>query len=367
MSSETPVFVGMDLGTFKTSVAGSTGFRDVIQTAVGWPKDHIARTVLGRDVVFGSDIQEHRLALDVVRPFEKGMLKYGDAAKHGLSGKQVQRHALATRLVIEYAVSLVNPEPKAGRPVYGVIGVPAQASMQSKQFVVDAATSVFDAVAVVSEPFSIAYGMNRLTDALVVDIGAGTIDLCPIYGVYPSDQEQVTVHLGGDAVDEEFEKRLKAKFPKAQASRNMLREIKEKYGFVNDVNEQAVVNLPVEGKPIPHDVSEPLKAACLSIVPPVVDAIRKLVAKFDPEFQVRLRNNVILGGGGSQLKGLDRVIEAALTEYGGGKVTRVSDPTYAGAVGALKLAMNMPPQGWTALAGKKQPKAAPAVASAAAA
>ncbi len=363
MSNLNPVFVGMDLGTFKTSVAGSTGYRDVIPTAVGWPKDHIARTMLGRDVVFGQDLFEHRLALDVVRPFEKGVLKYGDASASGLSDKQVQKHALATRLVIEYAVHQVKPEADKGRPVYGVIGVPSRAGVKNKQFVMDAAAGVFDAVAVVSEPFSIAYGMNRLTDALVIDIGAGTVDICPIYGVYPSDDEQVTVQLGGDAVDEEFERRLKAKYPRTQVSRNMLREIKEKYGFVNDVNEQALVNLPMDGKPTPHDVTEPLKAACLSLVGPVVDAVRKLVGKFDPEFQQRLRNNIILGGGGSQLKGFDRVIEMAMAEYGGARVTRVTDATYAGAVGALKLAMNMPPQGWTALASKKG-KPAPVAAAA---
>jgi len=50
---------------------------------------------------------------------------------------------------------------------------------------------------------------------------------------------------------------------------------------------------------------------------------------------------------------LDRVIEQALTEYGGAKVTRVTDATYAGAVGALKLAKAMPPQGWTALNTRK--------------
>src|SRR5947199_134922 len=139
-----PVYVGMDLGTFKTSVASSAGYRDAVPTAVGWPKDHIARTMLGRDVVFGKDLAEHRLALDVV-----------------------------------------------------------------------------DAVAIVSEPFTIAYAMNRLSDALVIDIGAGTIDICPIYGVYPSDDEQVTLPMGGDAVDEEFERRLKHKHPHAQVSRNM--------------------------------------------------------------------------------------------------------------------------------------------------
>ncbi|MFO0825027.1 MAG: hypothetical protein U0792_18215 [Gemmataceae bacterium] len=190
-----PVYVGMDLGTFKTSVASSAGYRDAIPTAVGWPKDHIARTVLGRDVVFGKDIVEHRLALDLVRPFEKGVLKYGDSATSGLSPQQIEKHALATRLVIEYAVGMVNPHRgDTNSPVYGVIGVPSQASMKNKQFVMDAASAVFDAVAIVSGPFTIAYGMNRLTDTLVIDIRAGTIDICPICRRCTRDDEQITAH-----------------------------------------------------------------------------------------------------------------------------------------------------------------------------
>ena len=361
MATGNPVYVGMDLGTFKTSVASSTGYRDVLPTAVGWPKDHIARTMLGRDVVFGKDLTEHRLALDVVRPFEKGALKYVDAAAAGMNAKQVEKHALATKLVIEYSVQAVQPD--RDRPVYGVIGVPSRASMKNKKFIMDAAAGTFDAVAIVSEPFTIAYGMNRLSDALVIDIGAGTIDICPIYGVYPSDEEQITLSVGGDAVDEEFEKRLKLKYPTAQVSRNMVRELKERHGFVNDMSDAAIVSLPVAGRPTQMDVTEPLKAACMTIVGPIVEAVRGLIGRFDPEFQQRLRHNIILGGGGSQLKGLDRVIETSLKEYGGAKVTRVSDATYAGAVGALKLAMSMPTHGWTALkshtpAGKKAVAAA---------
>lgn len=361
--SANPVYVGMDLGTFKTSVASSTGYRDVLPTSVGWPKDHIARTMLGRDVVFGKDIAEHRLALDVVRPFEKGALKYVDASAAGMTPAQVDKHALATKLVIEYSVACVQPDKN--RPVYGVIGVPSRASMKNKKFIMDAAAGTFDAVAIVSEPFTIAYGMNRLSDALVIDIGAGTIDICPIYGVYPSDDEQITLSIGGDAVDEEFEKRLKLKHPAVQVSRNMVRDLKERHGFVNDLNDAAMVTLPVAGKPTPMDVTEPLKAACMTIVNPICEAVRGLIAKFDPEFQQRMRQNIILGGGGSQLKGLDRVIENSLKEYGGAKVARVTDATYAGAVGALKLAMSMPAHGWTALknqAGNKKPTPAAAAA-----
>ena len=62
------VYIGMDLGTFKTSVASSNGERDVMHSAVGWPKDHVARLAVGREVVFGADVIRQRLALDVVRP-----------------------------------------------------------------------------------------------------------------------------------------------------------------------------------------------------------------------------------------------------------------------------------------------------------
>ena len=118
-------------------------------------------------------------------------------------------------------------------------------------------------------------------------------------------------------------------YPDVQLSRNMAREIKEKYGFVHDVNETAVVSLPVHGKPTPIRVTEPLKAACRMIVPPILEGLRELIGRFDPEFQPRMLNNILLGGGGSQLKGLDRVIEGNLQEYGAGKVKRLGDPVFA--------------------------------------
>jgi rod shape-determining protein MreB len=226
----------------------------------------------------------------------------------------------------------------------------------NKKFILDAAHDAFDAAVIVSEPFTIAYGMDRLTDTLVIDIGAGTTDICPIFGTFPTDEDQITLPIGGDMIDEDFLRRLRDKYPNAQVSRNMAREIKEKYGFVHDVNEQALVMLPEEGIPRQFDVTEPLKAACKTIVEPIVQALRSLIARFDPEYQSRLLHNIVFGGGGSQLKGLDQVIEAALKEYGGAKVTRVSDATYAGCVGAMKLAMGMPTECWTKLKSLQAPE-----------
>jgi rod shape-determining protein MreB len=340
------IYIGMDLGTYKTSVASSTGARDAIPSAAGWPKDHVARALLGSDVVFGNAVVEHRLALDVVRPFAKGALKYNDLAA-GVPADQVARHKEAARLLVEHAVELTQPPP--GVPVYGVIGAPARASILNKKVLLEAASTAFDAVLIVSEPFTIAYGMNRLSQTLVIDIGAGTIDLCPITGTFPREEDQVTVPLGGDFIDEAFHQLLQQAHPEVQLSLNMAREIKEKYGFVHDAREQAVVTLPVGGKPRQFDVAGPLREACRTIVSPIVQGLRELIGRFDPEFQQRLLQNIILGGGGSQLRGLDQVIEEALREYGGARVKRVGDAVYAGAVGALKLAMGMPRYCWEEL------------------
>ena len=338
------VYIGMDLGTFKTSVTSSNGRRDSLQTAVGWPKDHVARSMLGRDVVFGTDIQKHRLALNVVRPFEKGVLKYLDHADAGVQETQLEEHKKAAKLVVQQAVLLT--QPPSGAPVYGVIGAPAPASVLNKQILIEAAKGTFDAVVIVSEPFTIAYGMNSLSDTLVVDIGAGTIDICPMYGTYPSDEDQITLPLGGDIIDIEFRRLIMQEHPEVQISLNQAREIKEKHGFVHDVNLTATATLSVDGKPTVFDVTQPLKQACRTMVSPIVEGIQQMVGQLDPDIQQRLRQNIVLGGGGSQLKGLDQMIEESLKEYGGGNVTKVYDSVFAGAVGALKLAMSMPPEYW---------------------
>jgi len=354
------VYIGMDLGTFKTSVASSTGTRDAVPSSVAWPRDHVARTLLGRDLIFGKDIDDHRQALHVVRPFEKGVLKYNSSKAAGVPADQLQQHREAARLLVEHAVALTRP-PK-GLPIYGVIGAPSRASIENKAAILEAAGTSFDAVMIVSEPFAVAYGMNRLSDTLVIDIGAGTIDLCPIHGTFPSEESQVTIPLGGDFIDEQLLKLIRQKHPTAQVSLSMVREIKEKYGFVHDVNEKAVVTLAAAGKPRPFDLTDVLKAACHMIVPPIVEAVRDLIVKADPELQPRLLRNIVLAGGGSQIKGLDRVIEEGLTEYGGAKVKRVYDALFAGAVGALKLAMGLPAASWGDLARsqKGQPELAAA-------
>ena len=110
------------------------------------------------------------------------------------------------------------------------------------------------------------------------------------------------------------------------------------------------VNERLQGKPVPFDVTSEIRTACRSIVPPMVEGLGKLIATFDPEFQHRLKNRVLLAGGGSQIRGLDFAIEEEMKKrLGAGRVLRIEEPMYGGANGALKIAHDMPGEFWEKL------------------
>ena len=201
-----------------------------------------------------------------------------------------------------------------------------------------------------SEPFSVAYGLDMLEDVLVIDIGAGTVDLCRMHGTMPEESDQITMNTAGDFVDEELGKEIAAAFPEAQFTKQMVKQIKERFSTVDVATEPVVVQLPVNGKPTDFDITEQMRTACQRIVPPIVEGLGQLVASFDPEFQEKLKGRVLLAGGGSQIKGLDRAITAKMQEMlGGGNVIRIEEPIYGGANGALKIAHDMPEEYWEQL------------------
>lgn len=340
--------VGIDLGSFKTSLASTNGIRESFLSVVGYPKDEVSKKLFGQTTLYGEEALKHRLGLDLIRPFEKGLLKYQEMSKdHEFTDEEVQKHKKAAKELLKHAISLARP-PK-GDLIYGVIGAPARASIKNKQALLEAAKESFETVMIVSEPFAVAYGLGTLEDAMIIDIGAGTVDLCRMHGTIPSEEDQITLTSAGDYLDDIFYKLITENHKEVQITGNMAREIKEKFSFVHDTAERVQVTLPVQGKPTQVDLTKELKLACQMIVPPIVDALRQLISTYDPEFQRRMMNNIILAGGGSLLRGLDRLIEEALREYGGGSVRKVNEPVFAGANGALKIATEMPSEYWSDL------------------
>ncbi|MEZ6183722.1 MAG: MamK family actin-like protein [Planctomycetota bacterium] len=342
------LYIGIDLGTSRTSVAASNGVRETVWSYVGYPKDVVSRKLLKKDRLYGKEAVQKRLSLDLYRPFEKGVIKFTPSEEAGMSKEQHDRHMKAAKDLVQHALSLAKP--RKDELLYGVIGAPAQASFQNKTHILEAAKNTLDAVMICSEPFAVAYGLEMLDDTLVIDIGAGTVDLCRMHGTMPSQEDQITLTSAGDWLDQQIFALLKKKVPDADFSIHLIKDLKEKYAFVTDASEPVRAELIVNGKPTVFDVTDEMRKGCRMIVPPMVQAIHKLISTFDPDFQEKLRNNVLLGGGGSQIIGLDRVLEETMTEMlGSGKVTHVEEPTYAGCNGALKMAHDMPEEYWKKL------------------
>ena len=336
------LYLGIDLGTSRTSVTASNGVRETIESFVGYPKDPVAMKLLKKDVLFGSEAREKRLSLNLHRPLEHGVLKFN------ADGSENQESRRAAMDLVKEIVR--RAKPRKDELVYAVIGVPAQAQINNKDAILQAARESVDSVMLCSEPFSVAYGLDMLEDVLVIDIGAGTVDLCRMHGTMPEESDQITMNTAGDFVDEELGKEIEAAYPQAQYTKQMVKAIKERHSTVDTNTEKITAELPVEGKPTSFDITEQIRTACQRIVPPIVEGLGKLISTFDPEFQEKLKGRVLLAGGGSQIRGLDRAISEEMQRtLGGGNVIRIEEPMYGGANGALKIAHDMPEEYWEQL------------------
>ena len=332
--------VGIDLGTSHSAIAASNGERHVVDSYVGWPLDMVARRVLKKTLLIGREALDNRTMLDLRRPLERGLIKEGsekdEAAVHELLG-----HLLS--LVGIKLADLERPQVRA------VVGVPAEALRVSRQHLRQAMKGVADRLMIVSEPFAVAYGLDALLHTLIIDIGAGTTDFCVMNGRYPTDDDQRTLELAGDAVDARLAALLREHHPEAQFSIHMVREWKEKWSFVGAPTTRAVVTVPVAGKPTRLDITSEIRTACESLVPPVAETMLELVSRVEPEYQEKVRHHITLAGGGSQIFGLGQALEQALVDVGGGRVHMVNDVIFAGADGGLALALDAVDEDWEKL------------------
>jgi rod shape-determining protein MreB len=121
---------------------------------------------------------------------------------------------------------------------------------------------------------------------------------------------------------------------------------KEKWSFVGAPTTRAMVTVPVAGKPMRFDITNEIRAACEILVPPVSETMLELLSRVEPEFQEKVRHNITLAGGGSQIFGLGEVLEHALADVGGGRVQTVNDAVFAGADGSLTLALDAMDADW---------------------
>jgi len=333
--------VGIDLGTSRSAISASNGERFVVDSFVGWPADMVAKKILKRSVLIGHDAVANRTMLDLHRPLERGLLKEG-------SEKDVE----AVRELLKHLLGLVGVSANGkvdASNVRAVVGVPAAALRTNKQYLRNAMKGIVDSLLIVSEPFAVAYGLDALLHTMIIDIGAGTTDFCVMKGRYPTEEDQRTLTAAGDSIDTQLLKLIEERYPQANVTIYMVRDWKEKYSFVGDASQKAVVTAPVKGVPTDLDITNEMKTACETIVPPVIETMLDLLARVEPEFQERVRNNIILSGGGGLIRGLSEALEKALEQVGGGKVRYMEDPVFIGSDGGLALAIDAPEGDWEKL------------------
>lgn len=336
-AKERTLSVGIDLGTSQSAIATSNDARHVVDSYVGWPVDMVARKVVKKAVLIGSEALDNRSVLDLHRPLEQGLIKEGS-----------EKDIAAVKEILGHLIGLATEGSKESR-VRAVVGVPAETQRVNKQQLRQVMKGMVDALIIVSEPFAVAYGLDALLHTMIIDVGAGTTDFCVMKGHYPTEEDQRTFTKAGDSVDDLLAKLIAERHPEIQFSAFMVRGWKEQHGYVGEPKEKVLVSAPSHGKTQKVDITEELRIACESLVAPFTETMLDLLAAVEPEFQERVRHNVILSGRGSRIRGLDVELAKALAELGGGRVTLVEDPVYAGANGGLAIALDADEADWEKL------------------
>ncbi|MBF0194311.1 MAG: rod shape-determining protein [Magnetococcales bacterium] len=327
------LLLGIDLGTSQTAIISSRGNKALVRSVVGYPSDIIATRLLNNIMVVGDEALAKRSYLDIYFPLADGVLKEGS-----------HKHTQAAKELLEHGITQVNPQ--SDDQIYGIIGVPARASVSNKRQLLKLAGGMMTMAMVVSEPFMAAYGLNRLTNAIIIDIGAGTVDFCAMKGTVPTTQDQITLIKAGNYIDEKLVLAIIETYPEVQITKQLAKRIKEQYGYVGEQTQEIVVTLRANGKPKSYNITNEVGRACSAILPDIFEALESLIPVFDPEYQQEALQNIILAGGGGHIQGLRDAIIDHLHGYGNVNVVRVADPAYSGAAGALKLATELPPEYW---------------------
>ncbi|MBF0448122.1 MAG: rod shape-determining protein [Magnetococcales bacterium] len=332
--SSSPLYLGIDLGTSQTAIMSNRGAQSLVRSVVGYPKDIIGIRLLNDTRLVGQEAIDKRSYMNLHYPLEDGVLKEAS-----------DRQTKAAKELLEYAIKQV--QPKTGEQISAILGVPARASVNNKNQLLRIAHELVDFAVVVSEPFMVAYGLGRLTNAIIIDIGAGTIDLCAMKGTVPAPEDQITLLKAGNYVDELLTSSMEESYPHVQVNQLIAKKIKEKHGYVGESTSEMIVSVRSEGRPVSVDLSREIRLACEAILPDILESLEELVTHFDPEDQEEALKNIIIAGGGSRIAGLPQALMNHLAGHGEVHVTCVADPQFAGAAGALKLATELPQEYWS--------------------
>jgi rod shape-determining protein MreB len=350
------ILVGFDLGTNKSCVlAGAVTGTDilvskVVPTVVGYVKDGIVDGIIAGNAqtIFGEDALRNMLHARLVAPVAKGVIADPSAARDFL----------------QHLRTIVDPTGTA--EIRAVIGIPANADAQSRDDIRRCAYGIFDRVLMIPEPFLAALGyrddsrvsqpnyLDPVVNSLFIDVGGGTTDLCLVQGYFPTSEDQICIPFAGDAIDEILHNDLDRVYPNNGLSRHKVREIKESNSYVGPSRKPLDVKVIMAGKAHTIELGDTIARACNTLIDKFYPALTTLISRAPSDSILALLQNIIITGGGSQIKGIDTVLQKKLSDdgYEAPKV-KLAGQDYKRyvALGALKAARAARENQWQVLIG----------------
>ena len=348
------MFVGLDLGTNTSFILGGTAdstdydTSKIVPSVVGYVKDGLVEGILPRraEVFFGDEAIENKLHLKLVWPLKDGNIS----------------DVKATKDFLRHLKKLV--ESTGEREVRAVIGIPANASNETREIMRTAVASVFDRILLIPEPFLAALGfrddsrlgqkhyVDPVTNSLFVDIGAGTTDLCLVQGYFPNADDLISIPFAGDAIDDEINEGLEEVYPDIKLTTLQIRSIKEEQSHVGASRRPIDVKVIVSGKGQTIEVADTVNNACNKLLEQIFESVKQLIARASSDSVEDLMQNILITGGGSQIRGVDTELQKMLIAegYEAPKVRTVGvDYKRFVGIGAIKAARAAQERQWQIL------------------
>ncbi|MGH7995012.1 MAG: rod shape-determining protein [Opitutaceae bacterium] len=350
------ILAGFDLGTNKSCVlAGAPASTDlavskIVPSVVGYVKEGIVNGIISGNapIVYGEEALRCALHVDLVPPLAEGVIARPEAARDFL----------------KHIREVVDPSGQA--EIRAVVGIPANAGEAARDDIRRCAQGVFDRILLIPEPFLAALGyrddsrvrqpgyVDPVTNSLFIDIGGGTSDLCLVQGYFPTPDDQISVPFAGDGIDRLLHESLDRTYPQNGFSRQTVREIKEANAYVGPSRKPLDVKVVIGGKGRTIELGDMIANACNTLIDRIYQPLITLIERASSDSVVALLQNIIVTGGGSQIRGIDLVLQKRLADdgYESPKV-RLAGQDFKRyvALGALKAARAARENQWQVLLG----------------
>ena len=291
-------------GYIKAGFSGEEGPSAVFQTMVGYPKNHVENSGDKKDYYVGKDAEDKIEELKLNYPIEYGIVKNWDDME------KIWGHIFTNELRVaseEYNVMLteVPQNPKENRE--NMIRIMFETFNVDKFYL--------------SNPALLSMYSTGKFSGIVVDLGEGICQFCPIFDGYPSPTHIIIQKLGGKDLTEYMIKNLQGQGHSfyTSAKKEIAKKIKEKacyvaldYEYELKSIEPFVYEMP-DGE---HIFLKDLRIRCPEILfkPEMIgieigiynigETCYNSIQKCDIDKRKDLYNCIILSGGTSMFNGL---------------------------------------------------------------